>query len=302
MRGGQMGHRRASILASLGICHRSARACMSHIVHSARLLPLYRITTAAVESAAVPLAPIMSTLMRHLLVSSLLALAFLTPVLPLHAQDDPTVDPAILNSSGFLAAHPDINNRQLGLLAYERGDFVEAFKRFKRAARFADKPSQGMVGEMLWRGEGVEVDRASAYAWMDVAAERAFVVLLVKREQYWSELSADERDRALEIGKTLYAEYADSVAKNRLEAILRRGKSKLTGSRTGFVGSLQIQLVTPNGLETVDASNYYDDKFWKPDAYWAWQDKAWKERPKGIVDIGPIQHASPPISPTPEKQ
>ncbi len=240
--------------------------------------------------------------MRHSLASSLLALALLAPVLTLHAQDDPTIDPVILNSGGFLAAHPDINNRQLGLLAYERGDFVEAFKRFKRAARFADKPSQGMVGEMLWRGEGVEMDRASAYAWMDVAAERAFVVLLVKREQYWSELSAAERERALEIGKTLYSEYADSVAKKRLEAKLRRGKAKLTGSRTGFVGSMQIQLVTPNGLETVDASNYYDDKFWKPEAYWAWQDKAWTERPKGIVDIGPIQQATPPNDGTPEKQ
>jgi len=201
------------------------------------------------------------------------------------------LDARILGSEGFLNGHPDLKFRQSGLKAYEEGDFPQALKLFKRAARYADKPSQGMVAEMLWRGEGVEKDRPTAYAWMDLAAERHFRVLLIQRETYWASLSEDERKQAIAIGQTLYAEYGDTVAKRRQALAMRRAKSQSTGSRTGAVGNLQISFDTPGGPVTIDGSTYYHPQFWEPERYWAWQEKQWKDPPTGVVEIGPLRSA-----------
>lgn len=211
--------------------------------------------------------------------------------LPAFATGNPDrpLDPRILGSEGFLNGHPDMKFRQSGLRAYEAGDYPEAFKLFKRAARYADKPSQGMVAEMLWRGEGVEKDRPSAYAWMDLAAERHFRVLLVQREVYWTSLSEDERQRAIPIGEGLYAEYGDTVAKRRLELAMRRARNQSTGSRTGAVGNLQISFDTPGGPVTIDGSTYYHPQFRDPERYWAWQEAQWKDPPTGVVEIGPLR-------------
>ena len=202
---------------------------------------------------------------------------------------DRPLDPRILGSEGFLNGHPDMKFRQSGLRAYEAGDYPEAFKLFKRAARYADKPSQGMVAEMLWRGEGVEKDRPAAYAWMDLAAERHFRVLLVQREVYWADLSEDERKQAIAVGEGLYAEYGDAVAKRRLELAMRRARNQSTGSRTGAVGNLQISFDTPGGPVTIDGSTYYHPQFWEPERYWAWQEAQWKDPPTGVVEIGPLR-------------
>jgi len=219
----------------------------------------------------------------------LLALGLLLPAVDLAASERRTPDPRIIGSEGFLNAHPDMKYRQAGLEAYERGDLERAMAQFKRAARYADKPSQGMVAEMLWRGEGVAEDRAAAYAWMDLAAERHFRVMLIQRESYWEALTAEERERALQIGEELYAELGDVVAKPRLERAMRRAKSKSTGSRTGFVGNLVIQFDTPAGPVTIDGASYYHPDFWEPKRYWAWQEQHWKSAPRGVVDIGPLQ-------------
>jgi len=202
---------------------------------------------------------------------------------------EPKADPLVLNSEGFLNAHPDMKYRQLGLAAYEDGDYKRALSEFKRAARYADKPSQGMVAEMLWRGEGTEVDRPAAYAWMDLAAERHFRMLLVQRENYWAALDEAERERAIEVGQALYAEFGDDVAQPRLERVMRLAKRQMTGSRTGFTGFLRIEFPTPSGTVSVDGSSYYHRDYWEPERYWAWQAKLWKDPPRGVVDIGPLQ-------------
>ena len=197
-------------------------------------------------------------------------------------------DGLVLTSEGFLNAHPDMKYRLAGLDAQDAGNSRDAFKAFKRAARYADKPSQAMIGEMLWTGEGVEQDRALAYAWMDLAAERGFAVMIAKRERYWSELSEAERERAIEVGQAIYAEYGDDVAKRRLETVLKRARYQTTGSRTGAVGALKIELATPAGFISIDGATFYHPDYWQPERYWAWQEKQWKDPPKGVVDIGEI--------------
>ena len=197
---------------------------------------------------------------------------------------------AVTQSSSFLSGHPDLRWRTEGVKRYGEGDYANALKSFKRAARHADKPSAAMVAEMYWRGEGTEADRPLGYAWMDLASERGYRDLLAKREAYWNALNEDERQRALAVGEAIYAEFGDSVAKPRIEAALRRARSKTTGSRTGFVGALTLMISNGNGgFMEVDGSQYYADKYWEPKEYFNWQEKVWADLPKGTVNVGEVQ-------------
>ena len=107
--------------------------------------------------------------MRPLAFALLIAL---TPAaMPAFAQQDTAPakhvgvdDQAIMTSQGFLSAHPDLGNRLQGLDSLEDGNFKRALQDFRRASRYGDKPSQGVIAEMYWNGQGVEVDRATAYA------------------------------------------------------------------------------------------------------------------------------------------
>jgi uncharacterized protein len=199
------------------------------------------------------------------------------------------LDRQIMNTDSFLSAHPDLRYRLLGLTAYQAADYARAMTHFQRAARYADKPSQGMIAEMHWNGQGVPVNKPLGYAWMDLAAERHFKTMLVNRERLWAALSEAERAQAIIVGQPVYAEFGDKVAKPRLERLLRNARSNSVGSRTGFVGAVTITIPGPTGDFTLDGSQYFQEKFWQPEAYWAWQAEDWKELPKGAVNVGPLK-------------
>ena len=205
---------------------------------------------------------------------------------------DVRINPDVVLTEGFLAAHPDLRWRRDGLRAYDRGNYDTALGYFRRASRYGDKPSQAMVAQMYWNGTGTARDRPLAYAWMDIAAERHYRQFLLYRERYWAALDEPGRADAIMRGQALYAEYGDDVAKPRLERIMTRERRKITGSRLGFVGKLRI---IPNtgpmagsGM-SLDAEQYYADKYWKPKAYWALQDEIWEAPPKGRVDVGDLE-------------
>jgi hypothetical protein len=225
--------------------------------------------------------------------------------LPALAGDKPrrsVADGAVVRSQGFLSAHPDLYHRMLGLKAYDAGEHDKALMHFRKAARYADKPAQGMVAEMTWKGEGTARDPALAYAWMDLAAERGYPTMLVNREKYWKALDEAQRADAIARGAAVFAEYGDAAAKPRLESMLRRGLMQSTGSRLGPVGrSLSITLAGPGGETTIDGSQYYADKFWQPEQYWTWADTEWKQLPRGRVDIGPLETETPPLPSDPDK-
>jgi len=204
------------------------------------------------------------------------------------AAPDPTQDRLML-SAGFLTAHPDLRYRLHGLEEFKQGRYEDALKFFQRAAFYADKPSQGMVAEMLWNGQGAPKDAALAYAWMDLAAERGYAGFLGLRERYWSALSEAERQRALEEGAALYAKYGDEAAQPRIATVLRRERKKITGSRTGFTGNVQIYVPGPNGFEQIDGSKFFDDKYWDPKQYQAWHDNVWMKPRIGRVSIGDVE-------------
>jgi uncharacterized protein len=191
-------------------------------------------------------------------------------------------------TAGFLAHHPDLKHRMLGIEALDAGTFERALGEFKRSARYADKASQAMVAEMLWEGMGVPADRPAAYAWMDLAAERSYPSFLALRERYWASMDAGEQAHALKVGQGIYAEYGDDVAKPRLERMLRRGLRAATGSRVGNIGNLTINIPGPGGWMSISGNQYYADHYWRPAEYFAWQDSVWRDPPSGQVDIGPI--------------
>lgn len=222
----------------------------------------------------------------------LLAGAFALPVAAQTA--DNSDERIIMSSAGFLSGHPDLRYRLSGLDKFKKGDYDGALTHFRRAARYGDKPSQGMLGEMFWEGSGVPQDKAMGYVWMDLAAERAYPLMLAKRERYWSELDAEGRARALELGHEAYAEYGDDVAKVRLERELRQAKRNTTGSRVGNVGALTIYIPTPSGTETIDGSKFYDEKFWDVDQYLQWQDQDWVNNAEGTVDVGEVMTVDTP--------
>lgn len=231
-----------------------------------------------------------STPLPLLASATLLALALCLPAGEASANRSPDqLKSARVLTEGFLRYHPDIKHRLEGLKHLDDGAPDQAYTEFQRAAKYADKVSQAMVAELLWAGAVDGADRARAYAWMDLAAERGYQVFIAKREQYWAALDADERERAIEVGQEIYAEFGDEVAKPRLERVLKRGRLNITGSRVGFVGALEIQVPGPDGeWIRISGEEYYDDKLWKSGEYFAWQDRTWGGEPIGTVTVGEV--------------
>jgi hypothetical protein len=206
-----------------------------------------------------------------------------------NAPPDPTENPLML-TSGFLSHHPDMQYRLWGLRAYKEKRFETALQYFRRAGYYADKPSQGMVAEMYWKGEGTPRDAALAYAWMDLAAERGYEGFLGLRERYWKQLDGAERERAVREGQAIYATFGDAAAKPRYEAQLRIGRRSIVGSRTGFAGNVKIDVPGPAGSnQTIDGSKFYDERYWDAKKYWAWQDTIWKRPRVGRVTVGELE-------------
>lgn len=209
---------------------------------------------------------------------------------------DPTAD-AVMMTAGFLTWHLDLRYRLLGMEAMKKGQEADAFKFFQRAVFYADKPSQGMVAEMLWNGQGVPQDRALAYAWMDLAAERGYVGFLGLRERYWNALDAGERERALEQGREVYARYGDAAAKPRIAWKLRIGRREVTGSRTGFTSNLRIYVPGPGGYTHIDGSKFFDSRYWDPEEYQQWHDSIWQKPRIGRVSVGDVEQVGQDVPP-----
>ena len=199
--------------------------------------------------------------------------------------------PLFTQLDSFTAAHPDLHWRRAGATKYEHGRYREAMTDLRRAARYADKPSQAMIAQMLWNGDGVKADRVMAYVWADLAAERGYPEFIATRERFWQALTADERRKAVSAGQAIFDEYGDDVAKRRQENVMRVARNNITGSRTGHVGTLVVQQRVPEtgSFEITDGALYYADTYWKPKQYWQWQDRVWEPDPKGKVEVGPIQ-------------
>lgn len=228
-------------------------------------------------------------LVRPVCVALLLGTAAAVASSPSWRDQIVATDDVVVMDQGYLDAHPDQQFRARGVDLLGQGRGIEVLKNLRVAARYGDKPSQALLGALLWEGVEVAMDRASAYAWMDLASERGYREYLVTREQYWKELTPAERIQAVKVGGPIYDQYADVVAKPRLNRQLSRAVHNITGSRTGFVGNLSIMPMDRYTGE-IDGNRYYDRRHWNPKQYWRVQDEIWNPHaPRGHVEVGPLR-------------
>jgi hypothetical protein len=213
------------------------------------------------------------------------------------------IDPDVWKSSHFQRAHPDLKHRVAGQALLEDGKARAAMAEFQTAASWGDKLSQAMLAELYWEGMGVRQDRPRAYAWMDLAAERQFLPFVAKREKYWAQLDAQEREAALAIGADVYAEFGDDIALPRLQSRLIRERDS-TGSRLGFAGNGTVTLrgesagllslswtgLMPQllGGNQMSLTEYYSPQLWRFDNYMNWHADALEMARRGVVRVGAV--------------
>ena len=182
--------------------------------------------------------------------------------------------------------------RLYGSDAVAKGDYGDAVRHFRHAARYGDKYSQHRISLMYWHGAGVEHDRALAYAWADLAAERMYPSFVVLREKMWMAMDDTERTRALQVGQSLYDEYGDEVAMPRLAQVIAASTRDITGSHTGFHDE-RLQVIGPSrggglmgDLGNFDLSPMYASWRRDPARYRAVEDAVWSH---GHVEVGEVE-------------
>lgn len=128
-----------------------------------------------------------------------------------------------------------------GMASYRAGQFGSAKTKFKVAARWGDKLAQYNLGIMNYLGQGTPQDAARAWAWVTLAAERGYPMMLDMADQIYRGLSEAQKVEGLTIlNNELQPEFGDAVAIERTIRRMERERRRVTGSRTGFVGNLTI--------------------------------------------------------------
>src|SRR5262249_12112993 len=174
-------------------------------------------------------------------------------------EEDPLKDPAVQKTLRGMASastwyHPDQFGEFAGMRYYAHRQFKEALKYFEIGAFYADKLSQLSIGLMHLNGEGVAKDPVSAYAWLDLAAERDYPDFVATRNRVKATLTPEQLERATKVRAELGAKYGDAVAKPRMAVQLHQGQMQVTGSRTGFdYGVNQVQTAPTCGPSVVVA-------------------------------------------------
>ena len=230
-----------------------------------------------------------------------------------HAAEDPLNDSSVQKTLRAMAnastwGHPDQFGEFAGLRYYAHHDYKNALKYFKVGAYYADKLSQLSIGLMYLNGEGVAKDPVTAYAWLSVAAERAYPDFVATRDRVKATLTPAQLQQADAVIKTVAARYGDAVAKPRMAAKLRLTQMQITGSRTGFdSGITQLSTKATCGPSVVvggdvtpqagcGGPSMYARSRWDPKTYFTMRDAEWK----ATVSVGALQEggkAAPAATP-----
>lgn len=257
--------------------------------------------------------------MRKTLMCAALAFCAIAGATDTPSSDDPLNDPVVQKTlRGMNDAstwyHPDLFGEFAGMRRYAHHSYADALKYFEVGAYYADKFSQLSIGLMHLNGEGVHKDAITAFAWLDIAAERDYPEFVATRDRVKATLTPEQLAKAQALRADLAQRYADAVAKPRMEQQLRFGMAQMTGSRTGFdfgvihdstKGTLCKGGVNVGGIalpeEGCGGSDIYAKSRWVPDKYFALRDSQWK----ATVTVGDIQqdtsNAPAPPAREPEK-
>jgi len=229
------------------------------------------------------------------------------------AEDDPLNDPAVQKTLRAMNDastwyHPDLFGEYAGMRRYAHRQYQDALKYFEVGAYYADKLSQLSIGLMYLNGEGVARDPVTAYAWLDLAAERDYPDFVATRDRVKAQLSPEQLGKGDALRAQLAGRYADAVAKPRMEQQLRFGMAQMTGSRTGTDFGVYHAPVRQNcrggavigGVSVPTAGCGGDDVYaksrWEPKLYFASRDAQWK----ATVTVGDIEVPDKPAAPAEE--
>lgn len=158
--------------------------------------------------------------------------------------------------------------------SYYRAERYEpALRYYLQASAWGHKASQFNVGAMYFNGHGVDKDRATAWAWFELAAEREYPQMVDVAGNTWAELGEEERRKALARLELLRSEYADEITLPRLKRSIDRRNRSATGSRLPGAGSSPVLVISSQGW-TLTADSLYGDRLVEVDGLIA-ADKAW---------------------------
>ena len=167
---------------------------------------------------------------------------------------------------------------------YERGNHYVAYKTFLKSARWADKLSQFNLGVMHFKGQGMEADKARAWAWFKLSAERGYPKMTRMVEHVEKELGDAQLERGRRILEDeLKPEYGDAVAVPKATRRMEKERENITGSRTGFVGNLDVLL--PDGT-TMDGQSFYKEGNWDYQLYIQREKRIFDALDRGNVTLG----------------
>jgi len=233
--------------------------------------------------------------------------ALMLAALPLAATADdapPQAPPRIYEiprqlqgDGGFLAGHPDLDYRLRGAALDRKQQYASAYKEYRRAAHYGDKPSQARIGEMYWNGEGVAKDPVQAFLWMALAAERGQREFSLLKLYYWQQLDPAQQASARGLAPDMEAAYGDKAARRRLGLAMRREQHRTAGGLLGYNAS-SGPLSLGNGI---DPELYFAEAFWKPERYLELSDRIFEQHYQGRVEVGDVEQvpAEPAKSPSP---
>ncbi len=205
--------------------------------------------------------------------------------------------------------HPDLFGQFAGMRRLFEGDYQGAMKYFRIGSRYADKMSQLSIAMMYLNGRGVRKDRASACAWITLAAERGYPSYVNARDRICAALAPAQRTQANTMLAALMAEFGDAVAKPRMKLALISARNSLTGSHLGHDSGVKVMGLNADnptrcggnrlvlgGVEIPrEGCGRYDPSLLDPNRYFAARDAQWF----GTVTVGKMIKADPPPSTAP---
>lgn len=172
-----------------------------------------------------------------------------------------------------------------GSRSHGNGFYSSALAKFERAAYWGDKMAQHNLGAMHYRSDGVDQDRARAWAWFELAAERGYPEFVAVADAVWSGLNDRQRERADRIFEQLRADYGDEVAVPRTQRRMERERRNATGSRTGSVGNLTV--IDRTG--THDGEHFFAKDNWDFERVIEREARVFDALARGNVTVGPLE-------------
>ncbi len=158
---------------------------------------------------------------------------------------------------------------------YQAEHYSRAFEKYEKSSSWGNKLSQFNIGTMYYNGIGRSQDRARAWAWIALSAERGYPQLVAARQEIRSELDQADRRRAERIYQSeLLPAYGDEKVLPRVRRYMDRRYRSATGSRRGGAPGSNSLLIHPRNDLKSSGEVYYDESDWSVDQ-WLEQERSW---------------------------